>query len=333
MKHESHVSLVGVVGRLLLPLALAALACAPLEGLLSSDEPTSAPTEADEGCVLPSVVGMTEAAAREAALQSQLAASNAGARTEEQVLEAFRSRPQDHFALALTGSDDARDCYTRLAADAGSHIDWWKVDVYWADERCVPHDHEHSNYRMAREALLDQVGAAHATHLMRCAEGPDPYQLRLGDLGGLDLVHLGMGADGHTAGLFPGCDALDADPGRVRAKAYDLVLNGIEMGSGSIRIHASDLQERMFRLLGFTHEEAWARFGFLLEAFKYGTPPHGGFAFGIDRLIMQLTDTESLRDVLAFPKAQNASCLMMDTPSPVSADQLKLLRVSVDGEL
>ena len=132
----------------------------------------------------------------------------------QQVLEAFRSRPQDHFALALTGSDDARDCYTRLAADAGSHIDWWKVDVYWADERCVPHDHEHSNYRMAREALLDQVGAAHATHLMRCAEGPDPYQLRLGDLGGLDLVHLGLGPDGHTASLVPGDPVLEvrSDP-------------------------------------------------------------------------------------------------------------------------
>mgnify|MGYP006326387177 FL=1 len=139
----------------------------------------------------------------------------------QQVLEAFRSRPQDHFALALTGSDDARDCYTRLAADAGSHIDWWKVDVYWGDERCVPHDHEHSNYRMARESLLGQVGAAHATHLRRCAEGPDPYQLRLGDLGGLDLVHLGMGADGHTAGLFPGCDALDADPGRLVSMTED----------------------------------------------------------------------------------------------------------------
>ena len=125
-------------------------------------------------------------------------------------------------------------------------------------------------------------------------------------------------------------EAMETDPGRVRAKSYDLVLNGIEMGSGSIRIHASDLQEKMFSLLGFTHEEAWARFGFLLEAFKYGTPPHGGFAFGIDRLIMQLMDTESLRDVLAFPKMQNASCLMMDTPGPVSADQLKLLHLSPD---
>ena len=139
----------------------------------------------------------------------------------QQVLQAFRSRAQDHFAIALTGADDARDCYTRLAADAGNQIDWWKVDVYWADERCVPHDHQHSNYRMAREALLDRVGAAHATHLMRCTEGPDPYQLRLGDLGGLDLIHLGLGADGHTAGLFVGCDALDADPGRLVSMTAD----------------------------------------------------------------------------------------------------------------
>lgn len=126
---------------------------------------------------------------------------------------------------------------------------------------------------------------------------------------------------------------LESDPGRVRAKAYDLVLNGIEMGSGSIRIHASDLQEQMFKLLGFTHEEAWARFGFLLEAFKYGTPPHGGFAFGIDRLIMKLTHTESLRDVLAFPKVQNASCLMMETPGPVSDDQLEMLHIAMKADM
>ncbi len=120
---------------------------------------------------------------------------------------------------------------------------------------------------------------------------------------------------------------MDSDPGRVRAKAYDLVLNGIEMGSGSIRIHDSGLQERMFKLLGFTTEQAWNRFGFLLEAFKYGTPPHGGFAFGVDRLVMMLTGAESLRDVIAFPKVQNASCLMMNTPSEVSGDQLEMLRI------
>jgi aspartyl-tRNA synthetase len=120
---------------------------------------------------------------------------------------------------------------------------------------------------------------------------------------------------------------LDSHPEQVRAKSYDLVLNGVEMGSGSIRIHASDLQERMFSLLGFTHEEAWQRFGFLLEAFKYGTPPHGGFAFGVDRLMMILTGAESLRDVIAFPKAQNASCLMMETPAKVNAEQLKQLHL------
>ncbi len=122
-------------------------------------------------------------------------------------------------------------------------------------------------------------------------------------------------------------DLMETAPEKVRAKSYDLVINGIEMGSGSIRIHASDLQEKMFNLLGFTHEEAWKRFGFLLEAFKYGTPPHGGFAFGIDRLMMILTQKESLRDVIAFPKAQNASCLMMDTPSAIQPDQLKTLKM------
>ncbi len=123
---------------------------------------------------------------------------------------------------------------------------------------------------------------------------------------------------------------LDTHLSSVRAKSYDLVLNGVEMGSGSIRIHASDLQEKMFGLLGFTHEEAWRRFGFLLEAFKYGTPPHGGFAFGVDRLIMMLTNSESLRDVIAFPKMQNASCLMMSTPDEVAPEQLELLHIRFD---
>ncbi|MHC1785507.1 MAG: aspartate--tRNA ligase [Christensenellales bacterium] len=122
-------------------------------------------------------------------------------------------------------------------------------------------------------------------------------------------------------------DMIETRPEAVRAKSYDLVFNGIEMGSGSIRIHGSDLQERMFSLLGFTHEEAWKRFGFLLEAFKYGTPPHGGFAFGIDRLIMMITGAESLRDVIAFPKAQNAACLMMNTPSEVPPEQLKTINI------
>jgi 6-phosphogluconolactonase len=131
------------------------------------------------------------------------------------VIDAFRTRSGDTFSFALSGGDTARECYECLADTAGSQVDWWKVDVYWGDERCVPHDHADSNYRLAREALLDRVGAANATHLMRCADGPDPYQLRLGDLGRIDLVHLGMGADGHTASLFPGSAALAADPGRL----------------------------------------------------------------------------------------------------------------------
>lgn len=122
---------------------------------------------------------------------------------------------------------------------------------------------------------------------------------------------------------------MESDPGAVRAKAYDLVLNGVEMGSGSIRIHDPNVQEKMFNMIGFTHEEAWKRFGFMLEAFKFGVPPHGGFAFGVDRLMMILTGAQSLRDVLAFPKASNGSCLMMDTPSAVQADQLELLGIEL----
>jgi 6-phosphogluconolactonase len=137
------------------------------------------------------------------------------------LVDAFGARSQETFSVALSGGDTARACYEHLAATAGSQIDWWKVDVYWGDERCIPHDHEDSNYHLAREALLDRVGAANATHLMRCGEGPDPYQLRLGDLGRIDLVHLGMGADGHTASLFPGSAALDADPGRLVAMNED----------------------------------------------------------------------------------------------------------------
>jgi 6-phosphogluconolactonase len=133
----------------------------------------------------------------------------------ERVIEAYHSRPGDTFSIALSGGEVARRCYERLAVDGGTQIDWWKVDVYWGDERCVPLDHEDSNYRLAREALLDRVGAANATYPMRCDEGPDPYQLRVGELGRFDLVHLGLGPDGHTASLFPESPALEADPGRL----------------------------------------------------------------------------------------------------------------------
>ena len=133
----------------------------------------------------------------------------------ERVIEAFHGRPEEEFSLCLSGGETARQCYERLAADGAEQIDWWAVDVYWGDERCVPPDHEDSNERLGRQALLEKVGAAHAVYPMRCDEGPDPYQLRIGELGRIDLIHLGMGPDGHTASLFPGSSALQADPGRL----------------------------------------------------------------------------------------------------------------------
>ena len=133
----------------------------------------------------------------------------------ERVIEAFHARPNDGFSVAVSGGPTARACYERLADDAGSQIDWWKVDVYWGDERCVPHDSPDSNYHLVRESLLEQVGAVNATYPMFCDEGADPYQLRLGELGRLDVVHLGLGADGHVASLFPGSSAIEADPGRL----------------------------------------------------------------------------------------------------------------------
>ena len=122
---------------------------------------------------------------------------------------------------------------------------------------------------------------------------------------------------------------LDTDPGAVRAKAYDIVLNGNEIGGGSVRIHQDDIQEKMFEALGFTKEDAHNRFGFLLDAFKFGVPPHAGLAYGLDRLVMWLTGEDSIRDVIAFPKVKDASCLMMEAPSQVDPKQLEDLSIGV----
>ncbi len=125
-------------------------------------------------------------------------------------------------------------------------------------------------------------------------------------------------------------EKLDTDPGAVRAKAYDIILNGTEIGGGSLRIYNSELQEKMFKALGFTQEQAWERFGFLMEAFKYGTPPHGGLAYGLDRLVMILAGCDSIRDVIAFPKVQNAAELMVNSPDVVDKQQLDDLSISIN---
>ena len=125
---------------------------------------------------------------------------------------------------------------------------------------------------------------------------------------------------------------IDSDPGRVRAKAYDIVLNGTEIGGGSVRIHQDDIQEKMFEVLGFTKEKAYEQFGFLLTAFKYGVPPHAGLAYGLDRLVMLMAKQESIRDVIAFPKVKDASCLMTEPPNLVDEKQLEELGIAIRSE-
>ena len=125
---------------------------------------------------------------------------------------------------------------------------------------------------------------------------------------------------------------LDSEPGRVRAQAYDIVLNGTEIGGGSIRIHRSDIQEKMFETLGFTKEDANEQFGFLLDAFRYGVPPHAGLAYGFDRLIMLMAKEDNIREVIAFPKVKDASCLMTQAPGVVAPEQLEELGIEVTAK-
>lgn len=122
-------------------------------------------------------------------------------------------------------------------------------------------------------------------------------------------------------------ELIDSDPGAVRAKAYDIVLNGTELGGGSVRIHQNHIQEKMFEILGFSKESAHEQFGFLLDAFKYGVPPHAGLAYGLDRMVMHMVHADSIRDVIAFPKVKDASCLMTQAPGTVDEKQLEELSI------
>lgn len=121
----------------------------------------------------------------------------------------------------------------------------------------------------------------------------------------------------------------DTDPGAIRAQAYDIVLNGYEVGGGSMRIYKREVQEKMFQALGFSDEVAYEKFGYLMDAFEYGTPPHGGIAFGLDRLIMLLAGRTNLRETIAFPKTASATDLLMDAPAPVDGSQLEQLHIKL----
>jgi aspartyl-tRNA synthetase len=133
-----------------------------------------------------------------------------------------------------------------------------------------------------------------------------------------------------TAPLEEDLDKFKSNPNEMKARAYDLVLNGNEIGGGSIRIHRKDVQQKMFELLGIGKEEAELKFGFLLDALQYGAPPHGGIAFGLDRITMLLANAPSIREVIAFPKTQKATCMMTQAPSEIDLKQLKELTLKYD---
>ncbi|MFA5577366.1 MAG: aspartate--tRNA ligase [Tissierellaceae bacterium] len=184
--------------------------------------------------------------------------------------------------------------------------------------------------------VFDSLGNLR-NEIARRLEIIDPNDLKLVWITEFPLFEFDQDEDRYVAKHHPfthpmdeDIDLLETSPEKVRAKAYDIVINGDEMGGGSIRINNSLLQKRMFKALGFSEDEAVEKFGFLLEAFKYGTPPHGGIAYGFDRLIMLLSNTSNIRDVIAFPKTQSATCLMTEAPTFVSDKQLNEIHIKLD---
>ncbi len=212
-----------------------------------------------------------------------------------------------------------------------------------------------------KQAIYDRMGAENGDYIFMVADSDDVALTSLGqlrlelakrldfDLSGkynflwvIDFPLLEYSAEEgrykamhhpFTAPLTEDIPLLETRPQDVRSDAYDMVVNGVELGGGSIRIHNQDVQEKMFAAIGITMEDAWRRFGFLLEALKYGTPPHGGLAFGFDRLIMMLLDIDNIRDVIAFPKIQNHGDLMTDAPAEAELDALIDLGISIDDEI
>ncbi len=191
--------------------------------------------------------------------------------------------------------------------------------------------------------IADKPSVVFATvGVLRCKAVPDLDAIKSGDFKILwvtefPLFEYDEDEDRYVAKHHPftspmdeDMEKLESDPANCRAKAYDIVLNGSEIGGGSIRIYNSELQARMFKALGFTEEEANEKFGFLLDAFKYGTPPHGGIAYGLDRVVMELLEIDNIRDVIAFPKTQQATCLLTNAPAVAEENQLEELKLIVD---
>jgi aspartyl-tRNA synthetase len=221
--------------------------------------------------------------------------------------------------FAKSFSDEARNEVNRLAGANPGDVLIFVADKAKAANTCLGAIRLHLGEKLG----LTRKGEFQFMWLV------DPPLFEIDD----DTKHVAAAHHPFTSPRVEDEAILESDPGKVLARAYDLVLNGVEVGGGSIRIHRSDLQARVFRTLGISDDDAKAKFGFLLEAFRYGPPPHGGIAFGLDRLAMLMTAAESLRDVIAFPKTQRGSDVMTECPTPVSSKQLEELFIQLRPDL